>query len=993
MNLFSAESGLKASVVVFLLSCTFITTSYTTTFAFDHPLESAILACFLAAILLLITSRFADSFPTISSPAHKYSAIPLTELSHSAAEEPSSPSNHNGNFPSRKPLGPSRWIGVGLLSGMGCLRIALYHQLNHNDECAPTGYAYMIPFLIALYDYWRNQRGRPNPEWIAPEGPSNAHLRMFVTVASRAYFYLCRSRLRNVFSAVFLMTAGLLVATFDDGRQSTYICPSISGLHPRFRAYRFLSVALDTLILIGAAELCREGNRSRDGRKKQALVSWGCGFLGVAVICFIAALVLKKVTPGDGGFVNSHYLRSAAGQGLLVTFTVLSAFQLMPFYGAVGISILAASVSIDFMLASILFNGQSFPLILPSRAFAALLLTFLGVMLYLCGQTASEEEPQFLYVFNVFMRIFFSIIFGFVVILIAQQPSVTNVHPIDLLIYEGRKNHDRWKSSANGSKNLAEVVAQYRAKYNQHPPPGFDKWYEYATSRSSVVIDEFDQIYDNLLPFRALPPEEIRKVTHQLATNPYNDIGAISIRNGTARVQQGIKPTHAWMVIGAAKIIEKFSEHLPDMDLAFNLNDEPRVSVPWEKMSVLRAQARSQTPPASEGLTNGWSSNRDEGWAPIEPADQTTETMFTDSSFVNIFDRYVGALCPHSSKARSQRMWDRHHICMGCIRPHSMGQFPSDWTVATDICHQPDLASFHGFFVSPASFKVTQDLVPVFSQSTISGFGDIIFPSPWNYVDKIKYEPSEQHPDLDYVEKENRLFWIGGTSEGVSRDGQWQGMPRQRLAHLVNNNTYNKVSVLLPTGNADTYSYQILDGLAPTEKLGLNASVHVTDPIVRCRKDCEDQKQELGTVGRVDFQSHWNYRFLFDADGAGFSGRFLPFLQSHSLPFKTGLFRQWFDSRITAWLHFVPVDVRLHGLWSTLAYFGGVNIPVGVDDKGHPKAMIEPHDLQGRWIAEEGRKWAERVLRKEDMEIYFFRLLLEWGRLTDDQRDILGYTE
>lgn len=26
------------------------------------------------------------------------------------------------------------------------------------------------------------------------------------------------------------------------------------------------------------------------------------------------------------------------------------------------------------------------------------------------------------------------------------------------------------------------------------------------------------------------------------------------------------------------------------------------------------------------------------------------------------------------------------------------------------------------------------------------------------------------------------------------------------------------------------------------------------------------------------------------------------------------------------------------------------------------------------------------------MEIYLFRLLLEWGRLTDDQRDELGFT-
>ena len=47
--------------------------------------------------------------------------------------------------------------------------------------------------------------------------------------------------------------------------------------------------------------------------------------------------------------------------------------------------------------------------------------------------------------------------------------------------------------------------------------------------------------------------------------------------------------------------------------------------------------------------------------------------------------------------------------------------------------------------------------------------------------------------------------------------------------------------------------------------------------------------------------------------------------------------------------------------------------------------------LAGEEIAEVGRVWAEKVLRKEDMEIYMFRLLLEWGRLTDDRRDEIGY--
>lgn len=507
-----------------------------------------------------------------------------------------------------------------------------------------------------------------------------------------------------------------------------------------------------------------------------------------------------------------------------------------------------------------------------------------------------------------------------------------------------------------------------------------------------MVIDDFDQIHADLLPFRAFSPGRIRELTHELATNPFNDIGAISIRNGTARVQEGIKPTHAWMVQGAAKMIENFAQHLPDMDLAFNLNDEPRVAVPWEMTSVMSNQAKSHRLASDNSLASEWSVDRDSQWAAIEPADQTTTTVFTDSSFRRIFDRYVSVLCPPSSKARSQRIWDRRHICLSCIRPHSMGQFPLDWNSMTDICHQPDLGSLHGFFISPASFKVAQELTPVFSQSKVSGFNDILFPSPWNYVDKVKYDPSEKHPDPNYLEKDNTLFWIGSTSEGASRAGEWKGIPRQRFAHLINNNTLNHVSVLLPIdrGN-ETFQYRIMDGSSPSKYLGLNTTVHIADPIVRCGMDCNAQKKELGMTSKVDFQSHWQYRYLFDLDGAGFSGRFLPFLQSHSLPFKTGLFRQWFDSRVTPWLHYVPVDIRLHGVWSTLAYFAGVDVPVIGHADGQRKTVMEGHDLRGEWIAKQGRQWAEAALRKEDMEIYFFRLLLEWGRLTDDQRDTLGF--
>jgi hypothetical protein len=42
-------------------------------------------------------------------------------------------------------------------------------------------------------------------------------------------------------------------------------------------------------------------------------------------------------------------------------------------------------------------------------------------------------------------------------------------------------------------------------------------------------------------------------------------------------------------------------------------------------------------------------------------------------------------------------------------------------------------------------------------------------------------------------------------------------------------------------------------------------------------------------------------------------------------------------------------------------------------------------------IAYRGKGWAEKVLRKEDMQIYMLRLLLEYARLCDDNRNTLGY--
>ncbi|KAJ5601099.1 hypothetical protein N7510_010633 [Penicillium lagena] len=981
----SPDTGLKVCVGIFLLSSLFLTTSYNATFAFDRPVDTAILVCILLGVALMIWARLVPSVNRPPSPTRKPSGNPFPDqfelpsrnpsrtqspisspLSASSPFSVSSPasvfsgfSNPNTPLSWRSRWQVTQWAKVALLAGLCGLRIETFRRITLHTECAPATYEYAVPFAVSLYDYWRNQRSRRPSDYIPlaqsaqPQSPS-------LSIPSRGFLsYLFQGRLRFVIAASLLLIGGCLASSLPAGQQSTYICPEVVGEALRLRTYKILNILLDSFLLIGIAELWREISRMQELQRRRTLVSLGIGLFGVAFVWTIIGIFVQRHLPEHNGqlFLDAKYSRSALSQALLAVILVLSAWHILPHYGIIGVSILAGFVFIyTFSVSTLYAEPAPFPFISPFYATTALGTSLMGALLFLGAQVASEKETRPFRRTNIVLQVLFVSLFGIGLWFVVNKERLVHSHPIDVLIQNGRINHQNFLIQAKSSNNIEEAVMEYRRRYNQHPPPGFDKWYEYAINRSSVVIDDFPQIYDNLLPFRALRPDQLRDMTHKLATNPFNDLGAISIRNGKARVQEGIKPTHAWMVVGAANMIEKFSEHLPDMDLVFNLNDEPRVAVPYRKARALKRIVHHQTPVPEEEIVNGWSMDRDQGWGPIEPAHQTNETVFTDSSWRGIFDPYP---------------------------PHSMGQFPLDFNLASDICHQPDLAFLHGLLLSPASFKVSQELVPVFSQSALSSFSDILFPSPWNYMDKVEYKPSREHPDLSWVNKESDLFWIGSTSEGVSRFGEWKGMPRQRTAHLINNNTHGHVSVLLPAGEPDSYRYEVLSGNAPTSQLNLQTNVHLADPLVRC-DDCELQRAEMGTVSWVDFQQHWTHKFLFDLDGAGFSGRFLPFLQSHSLPLKTGLFRQWFDSRITSWVHFVPVDIRLHGLWSTLAYFTGVS-------SNHVPNRMEDHQEQGRVIAEEGRQWVGDALRKEDMEIYFFRLLLEWGRLTDDRRDVLGY--
>jgi Glycosyl transferase family 90 len=243
--------------------------------------------------------------------------------------------------------------------------------------------------------------------------------------------------------------------------------------------------------------------------------------------------------------------------------------------------------------------------------------------------------------------------------------------------------------------------------------------------------------------------------------------------------------------------------------------------------------------------------------------------------------------------------------------------------------------------MSPASFKGTHLPIPIFSQSRVEPFNDILVPSPWYTSARSPYEDEQDHV---WKDRHDTFFWRGRTTNGMSINGGWRFHLRERFVKL-------------------------------SQRLTGNVDVGFTE-IVRCQGDCEDELNSFEILQNVKFEEFFKYKFLPDVDGSAMSGRWIAYLKSRGLPFKLAIFREWFDSRLIAWRHFIPLDVRLRDrdFRTVVNWF-----------------MNEKNYYWSKKVADAGREWALGALRDVDAEIYLFRLLLEYARVMNDDRERLGF--
>lgn len=524
-----------------------------------------------------------------------------------------------------------------------------------------------------------------------------------------------------------------------------------------------------------------------------------------------------------------------------------------------------------------------------------------------------------------------------------------------------------WTEQEDGrSTNLRQTVNKYRQKYGRHPPPGFTDWYKFARDKNVHNIDDFQQIMDDLRPFWGVEPAVIRSLAANMPRVATDRLSGIHIRGG--KVSQS---NPGWRSKALASLIQKFAEHLPDMDIAMNRLDQPRVVVPWEDLQTLLAKeegSRHLPPDAVSDWTNDMQGLFVDNVTTEYLGNLTIEDPGWFDYSGNQYMDLAKDACPPESHARDP---DSTTFAAESLYKDSQGGLITNFNLSTDLCTVgPELQRQHGFLYSASSIIASKRLVPVFGECKVSVNNDILFPANmyWKHDERYDYDGKY---DWDWEDKNDTMIWRGVSSGGTQVADNWQTMHRQRLVMMVNGTLMKlkdeevRILKVSPKMNGEYENY-------PHFRPSIFADNHTDVGFVEtwgCIPNCSFYKDVWTLKPQTSLAEQFKYKYVVDVDGHSFSGRWHAFLQSKSLGIKSTIFREWHDSRLIAWRHFVPMDNRYDDIYTLLTYFIGLGNQAAANPNIKDQPLVMAHDFEGAKIAKQSRAWASKVLRRDDIEV------------------------
>ena len=325
--------------------------------------------------------------------------------------------------------------------------------------------------------------------------------------------------------------------------------------------------------------------------------------------------------------------------------------------------------------------------------------------------------------------------------------------------------------------------------------------------------------------------------------------------------------------------------------------------------------------------------------------------------------------CPPNSPIRHAEQGNpvSHYGSMGAAR-----SFIHDHPKAVDVCSHPEWRKLHGY-TATSQLEVTP-LVPLFTWAKMGIHSDILVTPLEQYDDDyLVHDPPFQ------LKPKNKLMWRGSTTGTEFRkDVNWEQSQRARL-HFMGAEKEGKREIM--------WSDQGKLALANTTNRILNKKfmdVSFSGEPAQCDSEtCEKMREVIDFKPTMGLEEQNQYRYLMDVDGNGWSGRFHRLLSTNGVVLKSSIFPEWYQDRIIPWVHYVPVKVDYSDLYDIMAFF-----------VGNPETGVGAHDAMAQRIAENGKRYAQEHWRRVDMAAYMFRLVLEYGRLLNqDSEEVDFYSE
>lgn len=152
--------------------------------------------------------------------------------------------------------------------------------------------------------------------------------------------------------------------------------------------------------------------------------------------------------------------------------------QRMTYIGLLGVLYLSLFVCTYVLGTAFTWtNGHPFPPFAKGTAFFSIIVCFTGAWLFLHVYSASEgprspnsakrlhgKVPSWVYALLV-------VLITFRVTPFFSMSNDVTYHPIDMLMYNAKSQHEEWLKRASASSTLAQATEEYRRRYNRHPPP------------------------------------------------------------------------------------------------------------------------------------------------------------------------------------------------------------------------------------------------------------------------------------------------------------------------------------------------------------------------------------------------------------------------------------------------------------------------------------------------------------------------------------------